>query len=1081
MPIMAASQIVADGVATPQACNCYEITPNSPNQVGGFHETATIDLTNPFDYIFTVNFGCDNTGGEGVAFVLQSGAWTLGSNGAGIGYQGIANSLAIEFDTRDNQAAGENMFGDNSADHVAIQANGSIDHLSANNLLGFGTLYNINPASSEVENCQDHLIEIIWDPATTSFDVIVNGSSSFGGPQNVGNIVANQFGGNPIVTWGWTGSTGVLPASPNQTVCLALEPQMTYSATNCPNQPINFSATADSYYPIAGYSWDFDGLGTSNLQNPTFTFTTAGNHPVVLSVTDINGCVKSDTFDLGIGFDLMATANDTIICPNDTTTLHAIALPFVNNSCCYELRLKDLWLSGWYGNYVEVFENGVSVGTYTMGPQSTQNVVEVHQICFAQNSTVDVVVHGPMNGGTNDPTQFPNECEYEIVDQNGVQVAYVPAGGATFYDGATQTFLVDCGIIPPTYNYLWDNAGLLDNNTIANPVATVSSTTTFTVQVTDPATGCTIPDSVTIYTSPPASATISGNITVCQGNTDALTINFIGTPPFDVTVNEPGGGTQVFTGITTNPFQFQAGLAGTYTLQTMSGDGCIGTVSGSATVNVIIPPGVDVEANQTLCDGDPINPLNVVSNNGGIVNWYSDAGLTNLVATGNTFMPPAVVGTSIYYAQETETVLGCAGPVDNVVIVVNPIPSAPIVNGNLNYCDGDMPSALVAEMSLNGTATWYNNSALTPPSVSNLLTFTPTLTVGTQCYYVVETANGCTGPSTQVCVVTNPTPNPPSVLGDTTYCEGETPTALTASPSSGGNINWYVNNQNVNTNSSTYTPDITIGTHLILVTETLNGCESEPTTINIIVNQMPVVTVPNSVSICKYDSIQVTAQNNGYDILWDNGDTTSTSWLYDTITRDFIVVSSNPLCGSSSDTVTLIVNNNPIIVTSNDTIIGIGGEVDIWAIANGSGNVIYNWSPQPEECITENCSKIYVVPETATTYVVTVTDANGCSSQGSIFVDISGYMEVFIPNVFSPNGDGIHDVFEIKGPRLFNFTLLIYDRWGKLVYETNDQKDYWDGTFKGKFLAEQTFVYVLKGETVLGEIIDLSGNVTIIK
>jgi len=1086
IPAFIFSQISSDGVTSLQSCGCYEITNNNTSQVGGIHEVTTINLNNPFDYFFTVNFGCDNTGGEGMAFVLQSGAWSLGNSGAGLGYEGVNNSVAIEFDTRDNQAAGENTLGDNVVDHIAIQANGDIDHLSNTaNLLGSGTLFNINPSYSNIEDCEDHLIEIVWNPVGTSFEVFLDGNSSFGGPQNVGDIINNQFGGNSIVTWGWTGSTGPYPATPNQTVCMSLKPNMSYvvSSATCTNPTVDFTNQSTNFYNITNYSWDFDnGGGNSSLQNPSYIFPTGGNHPVSLTLTDTNGCTATESFEIGVGFNLNVSADDSSICPNASTTLHANASPFSSNTCCYTLKLTDLWNSGWYNNYVEVFENGVSIGTFTMFPQLAPNITETYDLCFNQNSTIDIVVHGPPDGsGGNDPTVFTGECTYEMVDGSNNVVASVAAGGATFVDGATETFSVNCGIVFPNYTYVWDNTGLLDNANIDSPLATIPNTTTFTVQVTDPNSGCTVPSSFTLNTSPPSSATLSGNVTVCQGNTDALTITFTGLPPYDVVINEPGGGNQILTGITTTPYTFQAGLNGTYTLGSMTGDGCIGTVSGNGTVNVIIPPSVSIAANQSICDGDVINPLTVTSSNGGTVNWYNDAGLTNFVGTGNTYSPPSIVGTTIYYAQETEGVNGCIGPTDQVAITVNPIPPAPLVTGTTTYCENDTPTPLTAEMSLNGTATWYNNSSLTPPSVSTLLQYNPTLNVGTSCYYVVETANGCTGPYTEVCVITNPTPTPPVISGDLTYCEGETATALTATPTFGGSIDWFNTSGSLATSTTSYTPDISLGNQSISATETFNGCVSDASSVDITVNVLPTVDVPDSVSICNRDSVSVTATNNGFDLLWKNGDTTETSWLMSDTTTYVTIVANNPLCGVAVDSVKLIVFDLPYIIAGNDTVIGIGGEVDLWAYAYGYGDIAYEWIPEATDCKTDDCAQIYVVPDQATLYIVTATDAHQCHNSDTVLVDISGYQEIFIPNIFSPNGDGQNDFLEIEGPRLFNYEIQIYDRWGKLVFRSTEQKDKWGGTFKGTPLAEQTFVYTLVGETVLGEKINLSGNVTIVK
>ena len=114
-------------------------------------------------------------------------------------------------------------------------------------------------------------------------------------------------------------------------------------------------------------------------------------------------------------------------------------------------------------------------------------------------------------------------------------------------------------------------------------------------------------------------------------------------------------------------------------------------------------------------------------------------------------------------------------------------------------------------------------------------------------------------------------------------------------------------------------------------------------------------------------------------------------------------------------------------------------------------------------------------------YIVDGVDLYGCHNYDTVLVDISGYMEIFVPNVFSPNGDGYNDFLIIEGPRLFDFKIEIFDRWGKLVFTSNDQKDSWNGKMQGESLAPQTFVYILRGETVLGEKANLSGNVSIIK
>jgi gliding motility-associated-like protein len=106
-------------------------------------------------------------------------------------------------------------------------------------------------------------------------------------------------------------------------------------------------------------------------------------------------------------------------------------------------------------------------------------------------------------------------------------------------------------------------------------------------------------------------------------------------------------------------------------------------------------------------------------------------------------------------------------------------------------------------------------------------------------------------------------------------------------------------------------------------------------------------------------------------------------------------------------------------------------------------------------------------------------------SQNNSVVSVSNYAEVipplsvFIPNAFTPNGDGINDTFGVKGEGIKNFTLRIYDRWGEEVFESHNSKQQWDGTYNGKPAQNDVYVYQfiasgLKSETQ-------SGSVTLVR
>lgn len=206
---MGAQSYFLNGDATAGSGNCYTITPNSTWQNGTVWYAEQLNLNNPFTLEFTMNFGTiDANGADGMVFVMQTvGTDAIGLDGSGMGFQGFNPSLGIEFDTFNNTEVG-----DLAADHVAILKNGNVDHNSGNNLAG---PMQANATSTNIEDGQDHIVKILWDPTWNSlslyFDCVFRLSYT-------GNIVNTIFGGNSNVYWGFTGATGFY--FNQQTICL---------------------------------------------------------------------------------------------------------------------------------------------------------------------------------------------------------------------------------------------------------------------------------------------------------------------------------------------------------------------------------------------------------------------------------------------------------------------------------------------------------------------------------------------------------------------------------------------------------------------------------------------------------------------------------------------------------------------------------------------------------------------------------------------------------------------------------------------------------------------------------------------
>ncbi|MGB4960321.1 MAG: gliding motility-associated C-terminal domain-containing protein, partial [Saprospiraceae bacterium] len=152
----------------------------------------------------------------------------------------------------------------------------------------------------------------------------------------------------------------------------------------------------------------------------------------------------------------------------------------------------------------------------------------------------------------------------------------------------------------------------------------------------------------------------------------------------------------------------------------------------------------------------------------------------------------------------------------------------------------------------------------------------------------------------------------------------------------------------------------------------------------------------------------------------------------------------------------------------------------------GIGNVI--WSPtEGIECIVSNCFSVQANPTTTTTYRLTATDQNGCTGSDEITINVKNIRNVFFPNIFSPNRDGVNDHFQaITGSGVEKIiTFVIFDRWGNKVFEKNDYvpdptgTDGWDGTHGGRALDPGVYVYYSLARFDDGKDIEYSGSVTL--
>ncbi len=283
----------------------------------------------------------------------------------------------------------------------------------------------------------------------------------------------------------------------------------------------------------------------------------------------------------------------------------------------------------------------------------------------------------------------------------------------------------------------------------------------------------------------------------------------------------------------------------------------------------------------------------------------------------------------------------------------------------------------------------------------------------------------------------------------------------------------------VNASTGVFDPQAAgVGTHQIIYT--ISGICGDADTINISVINQHNASITSIPPICSNEApIQLITVDSGG--TW-TGSGVNSSGIFNPSaagagTHQIIYSIADP-CGDA-DTIEITVHEVQSIIL---------GAID--ESCNGAHDGIA-WvdifgGTQPYSILWNNmASTDTIAPLSPGWYAVNVTDSNNCLVNDSIRIYASTEdcipPHIYIPNIFSPNGDGNNDILFAYGKGIEKLSLIIYNRWGGKVFETTDIYIGWDGSYKGKMLNPAVFVYYLEAELSNGENINQSGNISLIK
>ncbi len=250
---------------------------------------------------------------------------------------------------------------------------------------------------------------------------------------------------------------------------------------------------------------------------------------------------------------------------------------------------------------------------------------------------------------------------------------------------------------------------------------------------------------------------------------------------------------------------------------------------------------------------------------------------------------------------------------------------------------------------------------------------------------------------------------------------------------------------------------------ITLVATSDKGC-IDSITQDIIIRPYVVADLTPDTIICEGDSVQLFVRNGMYYQWFPNynidGLLSHEPVVYPTTTTTYTVIVSDD-CTSDTAEVTIEVLPAPEAEAWGDTAVYRYEPVPLFA----SGGIAYSWEPA-DVMDFPNTSNPIVYPYETGSYTVTVTGDNGCTATASASIVVWLRCQRFtIPSAFSPNSDGLNDVFRIVSFGDDDVSLYqIYNRWGEVVFESNTIAEVWDGTFKGQPQETGVYMYLITVE-----------------
>jgi gliding motility-associated-like protein len=926
-----------------------------------------------------------------------------------------------------------------------------------------------------------------------------SGPSSFSSNSQNPSITSASTTASGIYTITVTDGNGCVNfATTNVTVNPIPVPQIGSNSPVCLNNAINLTSGGGT-----SYSWSGPNGFSSTLQNPSVAVAGTVDAGVYSVTVTSLGCSNFTTVSVSVLTPTTNASNTGPYCVNDNIQLNTLTASsytwsgpagFSSNQQNPLINSATVAMGGVY-NLIASIGSCTAAASTTVVVNALPTPTASNNSAICDGTTLNLFGSSAVSYTWTGPLSFASNSQNPSITNATTTASGLYTITVTDVNGCVNFATTNVTVNPIPVPQIGSNSPVCLNNSInltsgggtsyawsgpngftsgtQNPTvpgATTVNDGVYTVTVT--ALGCSNTATVNVSILTPTIAA-SNTGPYCAGapiqlNTSSVT---------SYTWSGPGG----FSSNAQNPSiaASTTGMSGVYNLLASIGS-CTASASTSVTVNPL--PSPLIISNSPVCEGTTIT---MAGTGGATYLWAGPSGFGGAVQASS--VPSANMSNAGMYTLTVTDANGCINST-TYSVTVNPLPNAVAVGTTV--CQN---ANAILTASGGNSYSWSGPNNFNAIGASATIPSAPLNSSG-QYTVTVTSVYGCTSTAmANLNIVAAPTP---SIQSNSPVCING---SINLTTQAGYNYAWtgpggFISS--VQNPSLAATTTALSGMYYLTMTDA-NNC-SASTNVNVVVNPLPVPVISSTNKIgcaplCVNFNVQSATQVSSAAWSLGNGSTGSGS----TVSACYSAQGVHTVNASVTDangcfnsaTYTVQVTPQPIAdfnFSPLKPIVNVDADVLFTDASHGNNITSWTWyfmNTSGAQSVQQNTHFLYENPGE---YVVALVVKNefGCTDTMLKPITVSEDFGIYVPNAFTPNGDGVNDTFQPKGFGIEKYEMQIYDRWGEKVFETTEFEKGWDGSYMKRSETsskDDSYIWRIKATSVFGKAHEYTGHVTLIK